>query len=207
LLPGFRNKKTEIINMKLKNCLPLSILLICCSCVTFKQYDSKAKESRDSNYEAFIVKKDGEIISGQSLKHRSYDAYDPYLVRVINKDDAFKIDGKKYNDSDVVVFQDKNAYHKRFNNLYLVRLVTGKMNLYYFDTTGYTKTYTYSAPGPANIKSTNNRKSSFFFEKEKDKIVLIGISEFKEAVGDNPEALEKLNKYYPKETYFKELNS
>ena len=191
--------------MRLTNFVPLLLCLTYSSCVTFKQYDSKAKNSRDSNYEAFIVKKDGKIIGGEVLKHRNYDSYDGNLVRVINKDNAFTIDGKNYNDKDVVVFQDKKAYHKRYENLFLIRLVKGKINLYYFDNTGYSKTYTYSN-GPTTVNSINNRKSTFYFEKEKGEIIPIGISELKEAIKKNEAALNKLNKYYPKDNYSKELN-
>lgn len=191
--------------MRFINFVLISLCLTYSSCVTFKQYDSKAKNSRDNNYEAFIVKTDGKIIGGEVLKHRNYDSYDGNLVRVINKDNAFTIDGKNYSDKDVIAFQDKKAYHKRFENLFLIRLVKGKINLYYFDNTGYTKTYTFSN-GPTTHTSINNRKSTFYFEKGKGEIIPVGISELKEAIQKNVEASDKLNKYYPKDSYTKELN-
>ena len=192
--------------MKSKIYLAFLICTACSSCVTFKQFDNRAKAARETNYEASIIKKDGTVITGKTLKHKNYDAYDPNLVRVINSDNAFTMDGKKYNDSDVVVFQDKKAFHKRFNNIYLIRLVKGKINLYYFDTTGYDKTYTFNSSGPTTTTSTNNRKSTFFFEKEINKFFSIGISDLKNAVKDNQQAFGKLNSYYPKATYAKELN-
>ena len=192
-------------SMRLKLYLAFLICVAFSSCVTFKQFDKRAKASRETNYDASIVKKDGTVITGKSFKHKNYDSYDHNLVRVINKDNAFTMDGKKYNDSDVVAFQDSKAFHKRYNNLYLIRLVKGKMNLYYFDNTGYTKTYTYSN-GPTSINSSSNRRSTFFFEKDDNKIYPIGIRDFKEAVKDNPKALAKLNSYYPKDNYAKELN-
>lgn len=146
------------------------------------------------------------MITGETLKHQNYDPYDANLVRVTNSDNAFTLDGKKYNDSDVVVFQDKKAFHKRFNNIYLIRLVKGKINLYYFDKTGYDKTYSFNNGGPTTVTSTNNRKSTYFFEKENNKIFPIGISDLKNAVKDNQQALNKLNSYYPKDSYSKELN-
>lgn len=183
----------------------LLIIISFSSCVTTKQYDKRAKTARESNYDAFIIKKDGTMFTGKTLKHKNYDPYDHSLVRVINKDNALTLDAKKYNDSDVVAFQDKKAFRQRFNNLYLIRLVKGKINLYYFDNTGYTKTYTYSN-GPTTINSSSNRRSTFFFEKENNKILPIGIAELKNAVKDNPEALKKLNSYYPKDSYSRELN-
>jgi nicotinic acid mononucleotide adenylyltransferase len=183
----------------------LLIVITFSSCVTFKQFDKKAKTARESTYEASIIKKDGTVYTGKTLKHKDYDRYDHNLVTVINKDNALTLDAKKYNDSDVVAFQDKKAFHKRFDNLYLIRLVKGKMNLYYFDNTGYTKTYTFSN-GPTSVNSSSNRRSDFFFEKENNKILPIGIAELKNAVKDNPEALKKLNSYYPKDSYARELN-
>ena len=169
------------------------ISLFLCSCVTFKQYDNKAKEAKDSNYEAYILKDDGTIISGKSLKHRDYDTYDHNLVRLTNKDNAFTLDGTKYTDKNVLVFQDKKAYHKYFSGMFLIRLVKGNINLYYFDQTGYNM-------------GRNVRKSFFYFEKAVDRITPIGIKELREAVKDNAAALAKLNGYYPKDHYAKELS-
>lgn len=191
--------------MQTKHFYLLLIILSFPSCVTFKQFDKKAETARESTYDASIIKKDGTVYTGKTLKHRNYDSYDHNLVRVINKDNALTLDAKKYNDSDVVAFQDKKAFHKRFNDLYLIRLVKGKMNLYYFDNTGYTKTYTFSN-GPTRMNSSGNRRSDFFFEKGDNKILPIGIAELKNAVKDNPEVLKKLNSYYPKDSYAKELN-
>jgi hypothetical protein len=185
------------------NLLPIFILLYS-SCVTFKQFDSKAEAAREPSYEAAIVTRDGSIITGRTLKHKNYDSYDHNLVRVINKNDAFTLDGKKCSDTNVVTFQDKKAFHKRFNDLYLIRLVKGKINLYNFDNTGYTKVYSFSN-GPTSSQSYNNRKSTFYFEKD-GQIVTIGIGELKAAVKDNTQALQKLTAYYSKDSYSKELD-
>lgn len=192
--------------MKSINYLAVLTFTTYASCVTFKQFDDRAKAARESSYEASIIKKSGEIVTGEILKHKNYDSYDPNLVRVIYRDNALTIDGKQYNDSNVVAFQDKKAYHKRFNNIFLIRLVKGKINLYYFDDTGYDKTYTFNSSGPTTVNSTSKRKSNFFFEKEENKIFPIGISDLKNAVKDNQEAFNKLNSYYPKDSYSKELN-
>lgn len=175
------------------------------SCVTFKQFDNKAKSAREQNYEASIITNDGTMITGKTLKHKNYDSYDPNLVRVINRDNALSLDGKNYNDSNVVIFQDKKAFRKRYNNVFLIRLVKGKINLYYFDETGYSKTTTFTN-GPTRTSSTNNRRTTFFFEKENNNISPIGIKELRNAVKDNPTALNKLNSYYPKDSYLRELN-
>ncbi|WP_415060807.1 hypothetical protein [Flavobacterium sp.] len=191
--------------MKTKLFLSLIAFAGISSCVTFKQFDSKAKTARETNYEASIIKKDGTIITGQTLKHKNYDPYDPNLVRVINSDKALTLDGKNYNDSNVIIFQDKKAFRKRYNDVFLIRLVRGKINLYYFDQTGYTKTYTYSS-GPTKTNSVNNRTTTFFFEKNNDNILPIGIKELRNAIKDNAAALNLLNSYYPKDSYKKELN-
>ncbi len=126
-------------------------------------------------------------------------------MRVINKNDAFTLDGKQYNDSDIVAFQDKHAYHKRHQDQYLNRLVKGRINLYYFDKTSYKKTYTYTS-GPTKINSASTRVSYFYFDKDNGDISIIGIPELRNAVKDKPEILSKLNAYYPKDTYAKELD-
>jgi hypothetical protein len=191
--------------MKPKHYFAFLIFLTYSSCVTFKQFDSRAKTARETGYEASIIKSDGEIITGKTLKHKNYDPYDGNLVRVINSDNAFIIDGKKYSDNDVIAFQDKKAFHKRLKDEFLIRLVKGKINLYYFDQTGYDKTYTFSH-GPTTVNSINKRRSSFYFEKEDNKILPIGIANLKNAVKDNQQAITKLNSYYPKDSYVKELN-
>jgi hypothetical protein len=192
--------------MQTKFYYTLLVTITFSSCVTFKQFDNRAKSARESTYEASIIKKDGTIYKGQTLKHKNKDPYDPNLVRIINSDNALTLDSKKYNDSDVVVFQDSKAFHKRFNNVFLIRLVKGKINLYYFDNTGYDKTYTFNSSGPTTTNSVNTRKSTFYFEKENSKIFPIGISELKNAVSDNQQVLKKLNSFYPKDSYAKELN-
>lgn len=191
--------------MKPKHYFAFLVCLAYSSCVTFKQFDKRAKAAREADYEASIIKKDGEVITGKALKHKDHDPYDPNLVRVTNNNNALSIDGKTYNDSNVVGFQDKKAFHKRFDNIFLVRLVKGKMNLYYFDNTGYSKTYTFSN-GPTSVNSSSNRRSTFFFDKGNNKILPIGIRELRNAVKDNPVALKKLNSYYSKDSYSKELN-
>ena len=176
------------------------------SCVTFKQFDDRAKASREMTYEASIIKNNGTVYTGEQLKHKNYDPYDANLVRVTYKDNALTLDSKKYNDSDVVAFQDTKAFHKRFNNIYLIRLVKGKMNLYYFDATGYDKTFSSQQNGPTNITRKNERRSTYFFDKNGGKINPIGLTELKEAIKDKPQALKKLNASYPKDSYAKELN-
>jgi hypothetical protein len=191
--------------MQFQHGLLLALFFASASCVTFKQFDDKARASREPGYEACIITKDGNVITGQTFKHRNYDPYDYNLVRVTNQSNAFTMDGKSYSDQDVVAFQDKKAFHKRFQDLFLILLAKGKINLYYFDKTGYDRTYNPSA-GPGNIQRTNTRTTTYFFEKEKDKIIPIGLNELKEAVKDNPNALNKLRSYYPKESHSGELN-
>jgi hypothetical protein len=183
-------------------------ILICVtlfSCVTFKEYDDRAKDARETNYASFVQTEDGKIISGKTLKHKNYDPYDHNLVRVTGSSKAFSIDGIKHSDADVVAFQDSKAYHKRFHDLYLIRLVKGKINLYYFDVTGFDKNYTYSN-GPTTVQKTNNRRTTFFFEKGDSGITKIGLKELREAVKDNRAALAKLNNAYSKDDYARELN-
>jgi len=170
--------------------------LCAASCVTFKQFDDKAKSARETSYEAAIIKEDGTVTRGNSLKHRNYDPYDHNLVRVTGSEKAFTIDGSTYSDKDVVCFQDRKAFHKRFNGAYLIRLVKGRMNLYYFDNTANYKNISYSA----------TRTTAYFFEKENGVIMPIGLASLREAVKDNPAALAKLQAAYPHDKVTGELN-
>lgn len=185
--------------MKFKYYLPLAVCFAWCSCVTFAQYDKKALASKEPGNEEFITYKDGRTVSGKKLKHRNYDPFDGHLVRVTNKDNAFNIDGKNYNDSLVVAFQDAKAFHKSDGGRFLIRLVSGKMNLYYFD--DIRMEYTAGVSG-----YHTKRTSTYFFEKEKDQIVQIGLAGLRDAVKDNRKALNRLSENYPKDNYKRELN-
>lgn len=192
--------------MRMKLFYLLLVMVTWSSCVTFKQFDNRAKANRESEYEAAIIKKDGTIITGKELKHKMTNSNDPFLFNVTNRDNAITLDNKNYNDSDVVAFQNKRAFHKRYKNAFLIRLLKGKINLYYFDNISINKTYTYQTFGPTEVTKFKDRKSTFFFEKEKDKIVEIGIVPLRQALSDNPKALEKFKSYYPKDYYSKELD-
>ncbi|MFS8082222.1 MAG: hypothetical protein ACMG51_02120 [Ginsengibacter sp.] len=192
--------------MKAKYYLASLIFLGFYSCTSFKAFDDRAKAARKSTHEDLIIKENGVIITGLNLRHKNHDPNDRNLVRVTNSDDALSMNGIKYNDRDVIAFQDRKAFHKRFNNIYLIRLVKGKINLYYFDQTGYVNTYIIHPSEPSTITSTFERKSYFFFEKEDNEIYIIGISNLKNALKDDQQALDKLNSYYPKNFYSKELN-
>lgn len=185
----------------------LLLLTLCgtISCVTFKQFDDKAKSAREPGYSAALIKEDGTVITGSALKHRNYDPYDHNLVRVTKDPRAFRLDGKDYSDTDMVGFQDGKAFHKRFNGLYLIRLIHGKINLYYFDNTGYNKTYTFSN-GPTSIQSNSARSTSYFFDKDNGGISGIGLATLREAVKDDPAALQKLQSLYPRDNVKGELN-
>lgn len=161
------------------------------ACVTFKQFDDKAKDARDAGREAFIERANGEVVAGKTLTHKNHHGYDASLVRQTNNKNAFKIDGVGYNDSDVVVFQDQHAYHKRWKDIYLIRLVKGKIDLYYFDD---------MTPGG------QGRTTNFFFQKGNEPISGVGVGVLRAAVKDNPQALKKLNGYYPKDRYMNQLN-
>ena len=51
--------------MRLKLYLAFLICVAFSSCVTFKQFDKRAKASREINYDASIIKKDGTVITGE----------------------------------------------------------------------------------------------------------------------------------------------
>jgi hypothetical protein len=97
--------------MRVKFYYLLLATLVWSSCVTFKQFDNRAKANRESGYEAAIIKRDSTIITGKELKHKMTNSYDPFLFNVMNRDNAISLDNKNFNDSDVVAFQNKRAFH------------------------------------------------------------------------------------------------
>lgn len=193
--------------MKPTFCYLVLVSIIWSSCTTYKQFDNRAKASRESSFETAIIKKDGTIVTGQTLKHMITNKSEPYLFSVLNTDNAISLDNKNYNDTDVVFFQDKNAFHKQYENVFLIRLLKGKISLYYFDIKKLYNYTTRTASGQfLSSTSGSTMKSIFFLEKGKDGITEIGITELRKAVSDNPKALDKLNSYYPKSSYTRQLD-
>ena len=146
------------------------------SCVTFNQFDSEVKKGK-SNDEVFIIKKNGEKLTGSKITQPSS----------MSQADWFKIDGQKVERKDIAAYQDKKAYHAMTVIAGdIQRLRAGKINLYYFDS--------YS-------NATNGGYTShFLFEKEKGKFVNINYNNFADAVSDNPAAIAKLQEVFPHST-------
>jgi hypothetical protein len=193
--------------MKPTFCYLFLVSIIWTSCTTYKQFDNRAKASRESSYETAIIKRDGTIVTGQTLKHKITNKSEPYLFSVLNTDNAISLDNKNYNDTDVVFFQDQNAFYKQYENVFLIRLLKGKINLYYFDIKKLYNHHMSAASGQfLGSSSQSTIKSIFFLEKGKYGITEIDITELRKAVSDNPKALDKLNSYYPKSFYTRQLD-
>lgn len=48
--------------------------MVISSCVTFKQFDNRARDAKEPSYPVSLIKKDGTVYSGQELKHKNFDS-------------------------------------------------------------------------------------------------------------------------------------
>lgn len=157
--------------MKLLKCgLPLAVVLLLNSCVTTKTYTREEKKMKINNEGVLVVKKDGESISGKTLKF-------------VYKTSSIKIDDQEFKISDLFAFQDKTAYFAKFGTdkkyIWVKQLKRGKINLYYFDAPSY-----YSSNGNSNI-------AHFLFNKGREKLLELSITDIAELLRDNKNAYNK----------------
>lgn len=105
--------------------LVLVILLPTVSCVTSKMYADEEKKMRIGADQYFVIKTNGEKISGKKLSTPSGFAFTRGWV---------KLDGQKYEFDDLQNYQDRHACYARFNNVWAKQLKRGKISLYYYET-------------------------------------------------------------------------
>jgi hypothetical protein len=149
------------------------------SCVTFKMYDRETAKMRLPEYDALVIKTNGEKISGNKISN----VYD----KKVFKEFVFKIDGNTIPESQVIAYQDKKAFFRKYNNQWAKSLRKGKINLFYFDT------YVSS-----NSRDSRGYTDHYVFEKNNNGLKECSKSEISEMLIDNSEAYNKFNQEFKK---------
>jgi hypothetical protein len=107
--------------------IPLMFFAICLSltsCVTTKTYIDEEKKMRFGPEQLFVIKASGEKVVGAKLS--TPKGFDPEAGWV-------KLDGHKYQFTDLRSYQDKHAYFIQFNGKWIKQLKRGKINVYYYE--------------------------------------------------------------------------
>lgn len=173
----------------------LNLILFACvlffinSCVPSKTYTTEEKKMKIGE-DVFVVKKDGKKIYGEKI-----------LFLKIRKGKAtlIKVGEEKIDADEVVAYQDKDAYHIKFdqyhNQFWPTQLKRGKINLYYFD-----------GPDPIDFKHIVQH---FVFQKGNDEPLEPSKSEIASMLEDNKEAYGRFvaqfgssdKAFFPKQLY------
>lgn len=144
--------------------------------------EDQLRQGKESQGEFFIVKPNGEKVMASKIVPGGLGNFGSFRLTV---------DGvKMYAPADVIAYQGEDGYNvfrsdpkptKYWKGIWITRLRTGKMNLYY---------------SPTRSKDLN--LDFYYFEKEKGKYVGIDYETFSAALQDNPSALEEFRKLFPK---------
>lgn len=161
----------------------LAVMILLQSCVTFKMYDKQTKKMRLQEYEALVIKLNGEKVQGKKIT-RIKDKKAPNGF-------AFKIDDTIIPEKEVFAYQDKKAYYRKFKDEWVKLLRKGKMNLYYYDV------YTYS-----NDRASRGFDDHYVFQKGDGELKELRKHEIAVEIADNSEALHKFNAMYKRGNHY-----
>jgi hypothetical protein len=159
------------------NALFISLIIFVLPVKSSAQLYEAARNGLDTSRGKYLLLTTGEIVEGEKLKYSKAYMYD-------GRETTISIDGKKYSTNQVAAFQDKGGYYKNLGKMWFMRIATGKIDLYYFG----------SYPN-----------ARYYILLKDQPIKEIRIADLKEAIKDNPEALQLLNKTYPKDRYLRQL--
>ncbi len=131
--------KTKIVKFRFFYYLVIAVFILN-SCAPVFKYTSYEKIMVVDNGQTFIEKVNGERIYGTKVKFEKNTM--PMHEAVLSKTGMITIDGDKYPISDIIAYQFKGAYCKRFEQLpdsksdkyiyrYLPQIKRGKINLYW----------------------------------------------------------------------------
>src|SRR4051812_41209737 len=103
------------------------LLFASISCVLQKTYTVEEKKMRIGD-DLFVVKKNGEKISGKKIQ----------MLGIHNGTETWvKIDNEKIDVNEVIAYQNKDGYHINFeklgDRLWPTQLKRGKINLFYYN--------------------------------------------------------------------------
>lgn len=163
---------------KLTNIFVLIFAFTFGSCITTKTYSTEEKKMRYPAKGTYILTTGGQTITGKRVSLPSAFTIDKSYI---------KLDGKKYNDSDLIAYQDNDAYYKRFRgsngSVWVKQLKRGAINLYDYQTT----------PDARYQGGTNTQyHDHFVFEKESAGILMAELSlpDIASLLKDNKKAYE-----------------
>lgn len=174
------------------------------SCMAPKPLASKfnleQRKGRDTSNEIFIVKRDGEKITGKKLtsNHPSWFLHTAYQTQ-----EAVAIDGQTVNFSDYELVQTNKAYRvfyqpeKNDSNAegtYINRLRFGRLNLYHYEV---------AVPRKFNYQ-TVRYTHKYVYQIGHGKLCPLDYASFEKAISDNKEAVKKLGQLFPSGDMFNE---
>jgi hypothetical protein len=155
----------------------IGILFSISACITVKTYTDEEKKMKIGD-KVFIIKKDGEKISGEKISYPPAFGFSKWL----------KIDGQKIQDSNISAYQDKHGYHIKFGNpfnwVWVIQLKRGKINLFHFESL---RQRFADAANPSHFETEEH----FVFQKDGGQLYESSIGKLAEFLQDKPEAYNK----------------
>jgi len=153
----------------------LAIVFTCVSCVMAKTYKVEEKKMRIENENVFVVKTNGEKVSGKKIATPS----------VFNAGaDWIKLDGQKFQFDELTAYQDYSAYYCKFGPIWVKQLKRGKINLFYYEVV--------TTKSPMN-GNQNQYDEHFVFQKGDGKILELSSEAISEMLKDNVNARAKFD--------------
>lgn len=177
--------------------LLVAVILFATSCITSKPYAAKfnqeQKKGRDTSNEVFVVKKDGEKITGKKIKF-------PAKIAMVESPEPTEqwvaVDGKKIDFGQYEAVQTPSVYKALYhpakndqfpNVVYMNRLRFGKINLYHYEYRGSTEFSYQSKP----------LYHAYVFQKENGNSEALDYARFADAIRDNSAALDRFKQLFP----------
>lgn len=153
----------------------LVIVFSCVSCVMAKTYKVEEKKMRIENENVFVIKTNGEKVSGKKIATPS----------VFNGGaDWIKIGRQKFQFDELTAYQDHSAYYCKFGPIWVKQLKRGKINLFYYEVV------TPKSPSNGN---QNQYDEHFVFQKGDGKILELSSEAISEMLKDNMNARAKFD--------------
>lgn len=184
----------------------LLIAFFATSCKTPKPFAARFKQEqrlgKDTSTNIFLVKKDGEKITGKKLR---YSNSFRLLKRIDPVEQWVAVDGRKISFGDYDTIQTPNAFKilytiqpdtaqsaadeddEEATVFYINRLRAGKISLYHYETDDTT----------AAAYKRKNVFHEYIFQKYNGKSEVLEYAAFADAISDNHAAVEKLKQLFP----------
>jgi hypothetical protein len=178
------------------------------SCMAPKPFATKFKKEQkigkdSSDTKVFLVKKDGEKITGKKL---TYSNRFRFLKKVNPNEEWVAVDGRKISFGDYDTIQTAAAFkilyepkpadtvttaedEKTANQIYVNRLRAGKMNLYHYETVDTS----------IALRTRKRIVHEYVFQKENGSPARVDYYTFADAIKDNSLAFEKFKQLFPTE--------